>query len=119
MAASALEQRMSKPAQYLRDHRLQLTGWIAVPEGILVAFGVIPHLIVYVLAVVGIAFWFTAARNYRSASARQASWIFAVSQAISVLVPVVMILVGWALVTAITVIAAVALILLFAERKRL
>jgi hypothetical protein len=117
--ATALEQRLSKPAAYLRNHRLRITAWIAAPEGLLVLIHVIPHLAMYVLAVVGIAFWFSAARRYQSSSARQVSWIFAASQALAVLVPVILIFAKWAAITAIGVLAVVALVILFAERKHL
>jgi hypothetical protein len=116
--ANALEQRLSKPAKYLRAHRLRITLWIAAPEGLLLLIHVIPHLAVYVLAVVAIAFWITTARRYRSNVARQASWIFAASQALAVLVPIVLIVAKWAAVTAIAILAVVALVFLFAERER-
>ncbi len=118
--ANALEQRLSKPARYLATHRLRLTLWIAVPEGLLVVLGVISGFkyVVYVLAVVAIVFWITTARRYQSSVARQASWIFAASQALAVLVPIVLIIAKWAAVTAIAILAIVALVFLFAERER-
>ena len=120
MATSVLEQRLSKPAKYLRDHKLRITLWIAAPEGLIVVLGVISGFkyVVYVLAVVAIAFWLAIARNYRSNVARQASWIFAASQALAVLVPIVLIIAKWAAITAIAILAIVALVLLFAERER-
>jgi FtsH-binding integral membrane protein len=116
--ADALEQRVSKPAKYLRAHRFRITLWIAAPEGLLVVLGVIPHLAIYVLAVLAIAFWFSTARRYNSPAARQVSWIFAASQALAVLVPIVLIVAKWAAVTVIAIIAVIALVFLFAERER-
>jgi hypothetical protein len=118
MAMSALEHSLSRPAKYLRDHRLRITAWIAAPEGLLVVLHVIPHLAMYTLAVVAVAFWIGVARKYRSGAARQVSWIFAASQALAVLVPIVLIVAKWAAVTAIAVLAVVALVFLFAERER-
>ena len=119
MTSGALEQRFSKPALYLRSHRLRITAWIAAPEGLLVLIHVIPHLAIYLLAVVGIAFWFTTARRYQSPAARQISWIFAASQTLAVLVPIVLIIAKWAAITAIGILALIALVFLFIEHKKM
>lgn len=110
---------MSSPGHYLREHRLRLTLWVALVEGLLVVVHVIPRLALYALAAVALVFWFGVARNYRSSAARQASWVFAASQAVAVLVPIV-----WAvtkLFVAIVVvvgIAVAALVFLFTEREK-
>ena len=117
--ANVLDHRPpSRPARYLREHRLRITLWTAAIEGLLVLVHVIPHLVVYVLAVVAIAFWALQARNYRSAIARNSSWIFAASQALAVLIPVVLFVAKWIAVGAIALIAVVALVILFAERPK-
>jgi hypothetical protein len=120
MAMSTLDQRLSKPAQYLRAHRFRIALWIAAPEGLLVVLGVVGdlRLVVYVLAVVAIGFWVGVARKYHSSAAREAGWIFAASQALAVLVPIVLIIAKWAAITAIAILAIVALVFLFAERER-
>jgi hypothetical protein len=116
--ANVLESRgVSKPAKYLRDHRFRLTLWIAAIEGLLVFVHVIPHLAIYVLAVVAIGFGITVARRYRSAAARNASWIFASFQALAVLIPVVF-FANWIADAAIALLAVIALVILFAERGR-
>ena len=51
-------------------------------------------------------------------TARNASWIFAASQALTVLIPVVLFVAKWIAVGAIAIIAVVALVILFAERPR-
>jgi FtsH-binding integral membrane protein len=101
----------------LRQNRIKIALWIAVAEGLLILIGLIPHWLVYVLAVVAIGFWALAGRNYKSASGRQLSWIFAASQAACVLVPIVWFLAKAAAIVAIAVIAVVALIYLFTERE--
>jgi hypothetical protein len=107
------------PGQYLREHRLRLSLWIALGEGFLVLVHIIPKWGMYLLAALALVLWFAAARNYRSAMARQASWVFAASQALAVLVPIV-----WALtkfVIAIAVVGALAvaaLYFLFTERNK-
>lgn len=110
---------MSKPGEYLRQHRLRLTLWIAAIEGLLVLVDVIPRLVLYALAAVALAFWFGLARNYKSPAARQASWVFAASQAVAVLVPIV-----WAItklfvaIAVVVAIAVAALYFLFTERDK-
>ena len=117
--ANVLESRgVSKPAKYLRAHRFRLTLWIAAIEGLLVLVHVIPHLAIYVLAVVAIGFGITVARRYRSAAARNASWIFASSQALAVLIPVMLFFANWIADAAIAVLGVTALLILLAERRR-
>lgn len=115
---SAFEQRLSKQAQYLRDHRLRITLLIAVPEGILILLGDIPTLMVYVVAVVAIAFWVSAGRTYTSPVARDASWIFAASQALAVLTPIILNIAKWAAFGLVGLLAVGALVLLFSERGK-
>lgn len=118
-ASAALEPRPpSRPARYLREHRFRLTFWTAAIEGLLVFVHVIPHLVIYVLAVAAIGFWGFAARSFKQPLARNSAWIFAASQALAVLIPVGLIIVKWFAVGAIAIIAVVALVVLFAERPR-
>jgi hypothetical protein len=108
------------PGQYLKHHRLRLSLWIALIEGFLVLIHVItPHLILYLLAAVALVYWFGVARSYKPGIGRQIAWIFAASQAIAVLVPIV-----WAItklflaIALVVVIAAAALWFLFTEREK-
>ena len=80
MALTSKANVSSRSSEYLRVHRYRITLWIAAIEGLLVLLHVIPHIAVYVLAIVALAFWVLAARNYSSTTARQLSWIFAASQ---------------------------------------
>jgi FtsH-binding integral membrane protein len=109
---------VTSPGTSLRHNRIKIALWVAVAEGLLTLVGVIPHWLVYGLAVVAIAFWAAAGRNYKSNLARQLSWIFATSQAAAVLVPIVWFVAKWAAITAIAVVAVVALVYLFTERDR-
>ncbi len=118
MALSTHGGVLSRPGKYLRDHRYRITLWIAAPEGLLVFLHVIPHLVIYILAVVAMVFWLTAARTYRSNTARQVSWIFAASQALAVLVPILLFFAKWIAILSITALAVIALVFLFTERER-
>jgi hypothetical protein len=116
--ANALESGGSKPGRYLREHRLRLTIWIGAIEGGLTLLGLLPHLAVYILAAVAIAFYAFVGRKYESGTARNLSWIFAASQAIAVLIPSVLHIAKWVAVSAVLVAAAVGLIILFTERDK-
>jgi hypothetical protein len=107
---------VTSPGTYLYAHRIRIALWVAVIEGLLTIIHVLPHLAIYVLAVVAIAFWATAGRNYKSNVGRQLAWIFAASQAAAVLVPIVWIVAKWVAILAIGLIALVALVFLFLER---
>ena len=117
--ANVLDRPASKPALYLRDHRMRIAAWIGGGEGLLMLLGgEAVHVGIYILAVVSVAFYVLVRRNYSSAVARNLAWIFAASQCFAVLVPIVEHIVKTVLVIVIAVIAIVALIMLFAESKR-
>ena len=118
MAISSHSGTLSKPGKYLKEHRYRLTLWVAAAEGLLVFLKVIPHLAMYAVAVVAILFWISTARKYQSNTARQASWIFAASQALAVLVPILLFVAKGIAITLIALVAIVALVVLFAERER-
>ena len=109
---------MTSPGTALRQNRIKISLWIAVIEGLLTIVHVIPHLAIYVLAVVAVAFWAAAGRNYKSNLGRQLAWIFGASQALAVLVPIVWFVAKWVAVIAIALIAVAALVFLFMERDR-
>ena|SRR5581483_7291933 len=110
---------LSRPGGYLRQHRVRITLWVAVLEGLLVVAHVVPRYAVYALAAVALIFWFAFARNYKSSVARQSSWIFAASQAVAVLVPIVWAVTKLFIAIAIVVgIAVAALYFLYAERNK-
>ncbi len=79
---------LSRPGLWLREHRLRVTLITAFVEGLLVLVGVISWWLVVALAIVAVGFWGVAGRNYKSGTGRQVSWIFASSQAVVVLVPI-------------------------------
>jgi len=118
--ANVLERPASKPAKYLRDHRLRLATWIGAGEGLLtlIVGGTGIHVAVYVLAVSAVGFYILVVRNYKSSFARQLAWIFAASQALAVLVPIVLHIAETGAKIAIALLAVVALVMLFLESKR-
>src|ERR1700692_4174212 len=90
--ANVLERPASKPAKYLRDHRMRIATWLGAGEGLLtvVVGGIGVHGAGYWLAITAVAFYVMVVRNYKSSAARQLAWIFAASQSLAVLVPIVL-----------------------------
>jgi hypothetical protein len=111
-----VEHRTTRMGRWLRERRLRVALWIAVIEGILVAFKVISWPIALVIAVAIVVVYFATAGRVRSDSVRQVAWIAAVSQALVALVPVLVIIVGTLALVVVALLAILALILLLSDR---
>jgi hypothetical protein len=105
------------PGGFLAERRMRLTLGIAVIEGILVVAEVIPEWAVFVVAIAAVGYWLVWGRNYQSPMVRQASWIFAASQALVLLVPLLFAFVKTLAYVVLAVLAVVAVIFLFTERE--
>ena len=112
-----LEHGTTRTERWFRRYRTRIAVWIAVVEGILLVFGVFNRWAVLLVAVAIILGYFALVRQLRSPLAREVGWIAAASQALVALVPVLVILVGTVALIAVGVLAAVALILLFGDRR--
>ena len=112
-----LEHGSSRTGRWLRERRARLALWIAVVEGALVVFGVIPRLPALVVAIGLIGAYFAIGRKLPSYTARQASWVAAASQAFVALIPVLLIVVGTLALIVVGLIAVVALVVLFGDRR--
>ena len=115
-SGEVVEHRSSRAGRWLRAKRLRVALWIAVLEGILVAFDVVPWWLAVVVAAALVGFHFWAGRDLPSDAARQVSWILATSQALVVLVPILVAVVGTIALVVVGVIAILALVALFSER---
>jgi hypothetical protein len=112
----AIEGGSSRGGRWLRGRRLKVALWLAVAEGLLVVFDVIPALVALGVAAIVLFVYFTWAREQRSATLREAFWILAVWQALVALVPLLVVVVGTLALIAVGVIGAIALVALFADR---
>jgi hypothetical protein len=110
-----IEHGSSRGGGRLHGKRLRIALWIAVVEGVLVAFHVIPWWIAVLAAAALVLFYFWAGRALPSDTARQVSWIAATSQALVALVPILVAIVGTLALIAVGILAVLALIALFAE----
>jgi hypothetical protein len=112
-----LEHGTSLVGRWLRENRIRLALAIAVSEGVLVAFEVINGWAALIVALLLLFLYITYGRKLRWDWAREASWIAATSQAFVALVPVLVIIIGTLALIGVAVIAAVALVLLFSDRR--
>jgi hypothetical protein len=112
-----LEHGTSRTGRWLRENRIRFALAIAVSEGLLVAFDVIDWLPALLVALLLLLFYFAYGRRLQWDWVREGSWIAATSQAMVALIPVLVIVVGTLALIGVGVIAVVALVLLFADRR--
>jgi hypothetical protein len=113
----AIEHRGSRAGRWLRARRLRLALWIAVAEGLLVVFDVIPGWTALLVGALVLGFYLVVGRQLQSDVSRQASWVAAASQVLVALVPVLLFFVGVLAIVALAILAGVALIALIADRR--
>ena len=113
----AIAHGTSPSGRWLRTRRLRIALWVAVVEGILVVVDVIPGWIALLVAAGVLAFYLFYGRQARSDTVREASWIGAASQVCVALVPALVIAVGALALAAVVVLAVIALLVLFADRR--
>ena len=107
----------SRSGRWLRARRLRIALWIAVVEGVLVVFHVISWWIAIPVAAALMAFYVFAGRDAQNDTLKQASWVAAASQVFTVLVPILVIVVGTLALVAVGILAVIALVFLFSERR--
>jgi hypothetical protein len=113
----AIEHGSSRAGRWVRERRLRFTLWLAAFEGLLYLFHVLHWWAAVALAVIAVGTWFYAGRTSRSDAFRQVTWIFAASQLLVLLVPLVLTIAKAIAIAIIAIIAVIALIFLFTERS--
>lgn len=113
---AVVEHRQSPTARWLHERRVSIAIAVAIAEGILIVAGDLSKALALVVAIAVVVIYFTAADRLKPGAAREVAWIAAVSQAIVMLVPVLVLLIGTLTLIAIAVIGVVALVLLFSRR---
>jgi hypothetical protein len=111
-----LEHRSTRGGRWLRERRLRIALWIAVVEGVLLVFHVIPRFPALLVAALVIVAYLGVRRMLRPAAIRQAGWIAFASQVFVALIPALLLLVGALALVALTILALVALFVLFSDR---
>ncbi len=117
LSGHVLEHGSSRPARWLRMHRLRFTLWVALVEGVLVVFHVLSWWLVVLVAALAVGFWWYVGRRHRSDLIRQGSWIAGVSQLLVTMVPIVLVVATTVAIAVVALFAIAALIILFTERS--
>ncbi len=117
LPAPALEHGTSRSGRWLRANRLRFALLIAVMEGLLVLVHAIPLTLALLIAAAVLVFYMFLGRRLHSHTGRQVSWIAAASQAMVALVPLLAFVVGFFAVVVVGILAAVALFVLFTDRR--
>jgi len=112
-----VEHGSSRSGRWLRRNRTRLALWIAVVEGALVLFDVVPGLAAFVVALALIAFYVFVGRRSSIDTLRQASWVAAVSQVLIALLPALVAFLTLAAVVVLGIIVVAALVFLFVDRR--
>jgi hypothetical protein len=112
----AIEHGSSASATWLRARRTRLALWIALVEGILVVTHVIPKWPSLAVAAAVLVLYLTYGRTLRGAGG-EISWIAAGSQALVVLIPILVLIVGTLALVAVGILAVLAIVFLLADRR--
>jgi hypothetical protein len=111
-----LEHGSSRSGRWLREHRLRVALWIAVVEGILLVLHAIPRLPALLIAALVIVAYLGLRGRIRPDSVRQVAWMLFASQVFVALIPVLLFVVGALALVALTILALVALFVVFSDR---
>jgi hypothetical protein len=113
---AVVEHRESATVRWLRERRISLAIGVAILEGVLIVAGELSKALALIVAIAVVVGYFMLSDRLKPGVGREIAWIAAVSQAIVMLVPLLVFVIGTLTLIAIAVIAVVALILLFSRR---
>jgi hypothetical protein len=110
------EERTSRAGSWLHERRLRLAVLIALVESLLILLGGLGWFWVVGLALVALVLYFVGGRT-RSQSVHELTWVFAASQLIAVVVPILWELVKFLAILALVLMALVLLAFLLLDRR--
>lgn len=110
------EERTSRAGSWLHERRLRLALLIALVESLVVLLGGLGWFWVVGLALVALVLYFLGGRT-RSQTVHEATWVFAASQLIAVVVPILWELVKFLAIVALVLMAVVLLAFLLLDRR--
>jgi hypothetical protein len=116
---SAIEHGGSRAGRWLRERRLKLALYIAIVEGIVVALrGDVSRWTVVGLAALVLIIYMLVRDRLRWDAGREVIWIVAASQAMALLVVILAFVIGALSLLLVGILAVVALVYLFNDRRR-
>ncbi len=117
LEAGTIEHRTTRFGRWLRVRRIRLALWIAVIEGIIVAFlHDVSRWTVIAISIPLLALYLFWGRDARSDTARQVTWIAGASQALAVVVVIFSFLLSWLALVLAGIFAVIAVLFLLSDR---
>ncbi len=113
----AIEAGESGRGLWIRERRLRLALLIGLVETVLVLWGGLGWFWVLALAAAAVALYIFVARGVRFHSLREVVWIFAASQLIAVIVPVLWEVAKFFAIAILVLLAALLLVMLLMDRR--
>jgi hypothetical protein len=113
---AVVEHRQGPTSRWLHERRISLAIGVAILEGVLIVAGELSKALALIVAIAVVVGYFMLSDRLKPGVGRQIAWIAAVSQAIVMLVPLLVFVIGTLTLIAIAVIGVVALVLLFSRR---
>jgi hypothetical protein len=113
---AVIEHRENARTRWLHERRVSLAIGIAILEGVLIVAGELSKALALIVAIVVVVGYFMLSDRLKPGVGREVAWIAAVSQAIVMLVPLLVIVIGTLTLIGIAVIGLIALALLFTRR---
>jgi hypothetical protein len=115
----AIEAGSTRGGRWLRERRIRIALWTAVVEGLIAAFSHdIGRWTIIALAVIVLAFYMVAGRQFKWDVARELSWIAAAAQVLAIFVVIFAFILKLIAIVAIIGFALVALVYLFTDHKQ-
>jgi hypothetical protein len=117
LEAGQIEHGTTRTGRWLRTRRIRFALWIAVAEGIIVAFlHDVSRWTVVAVAIPLLALYVFWGRSARSDTARQVTWIAGASQALAVLVVIFAFILSWLALILAGIFAVIAVLFLLSDR---
>ena len=113
---AVVEHRQSATARWLRERRISLAIGVAILEGILIVAGELSKALALIVAIAVVVGYFTLSDRLRPGTGREIAWIAAASQAIVVLVPVLLLVLSTLAIIGLAVLGLIALAMLLSRR---
>jgi hypothetical protein len=115
--SGTIEHNTTRTGRWLRVRRIRFALWIAVIEGVIVAFlHDVSRWTVIAIAIPLLAIYVFWGRNASSDTARQVTWIAGASQALAVVVVILAFILNWLALLLAGIFAVVAILFLLSDR---
>lgn len=111
-----VEHGTSSTSRWLHERRISLAIGIAILEGVLIVAGELSKALALIVAIAVVVGYFTLGDRLRQGTGRELAWVAALSQAIVMLVPLLILVLSTLAIIGLAVLAVVAVVLLFSRR---